>query len=57
MSEKKTTEILKHTFKELNRGIEQEQEKTGASKPENQKQKVNRKKARQWESELESISE
>ncbi len=57
MSEKKTTEILKHTFNELNRIIELEQEKTGSSKAKTEKEKVIRKNAHQWESELESINE
>lgn len=57
MTDKKTTDILKHTFKELDKIIENEREEKSSVHQPAQKKQLIRKKARLWEAELESMDD
>jgi hypothetical protein len=57
MTDKKTTEILKHTFDELEKILESEQEEKGSAHQPAHKEEVIRKKARAGEAELTSMDE
>lgn len=57
MTDKKTTDILKHTFNELEKIIENEQEEKKSVHQPIQKEQLIRSKARLWEAELESMDD
>jgi hypothetical protein len=57
MTDKKTTEILKHTFDELEKILESEQEEKGSAHQPAHKEEVISKKARAGEAELTSMDE